>query len=202
MARDDWRARVELGEEEHAHGLLGRLGLGLSSEAARLAEELAEHRLVASREGGTVFLYADSRAQLDRAIVVLEAELEEGDLQPEHVTVEHWLADEGRWDDEPPEADGAPASGAEGAGAWEVRVECSTVEDAEALVERLDRDGYGAVRRFRFVIAGSASREEAEELARRLHGEVERAPSVWEVLPRNPFAVVGNIFPGGSGTPL
>ena len=38
------------------------------------------------------------------------------------------------------------------------------------------------------------SREDAEQLARRLHGEIEPGGElVWEVMPRNPFAVFGGI---------
>ena len=51
------------------------------------------------------------------------------------------------------------------------------------------------------MIDGSASREEAEELATRLHGEVEPGGElVWEASPGNPFAVFGGL--GGDGTPL
>ena len=34
MARDDWRIRIELPEEEHAHGLLGRLRLAERRDGA------------------------------------------------------------------------------------------------------------------------------------------------------------------------
>src|SRR5437773_1398969 len=78
-------------------------------------------------------------------------------------------------------------------------------ELAHELKERrlavTEQDGYGVVRRFRFVIAGCASREEAEALARRLHGEVEAGGElVWETMPGNPFAVFGGI--GDSGGPI
>jgi hypothetical protein len=42
---DDWRIRIEL-EEEHAEGLLERLGVDLGSEARNLADELQGRRLV------------------------------------------------------------------------------------------------------------------------------------------------------------
>ena len=65
----------------------------------------------------------------------------------------------------------------------------------------LDGTLAGVVRRFSYVIAGTASREEATELARRVHGEVEPGGElVWEVTRGNPFAVFGGI--GGTGTPL
>jgi len=42
---DDWRIRIEVEEEEHARGLLDRLGAELSGEARELARELEQHRL-------------------------------------------------------------------------------------------------------------------------------------------------------------
>ena len=51
------------------------------------------------------------------------------------------------------------------------------------------------------MIAGTATREEAEELARNLHGEVEPGGElVWETAPQNPFAVFGGL--GSDGTPF
>jgi hypothetical protein len=52
------------------------------------------------------------------------------------------------------------------------------------------------VRRWRYVIAGTESRQQAEELAARVQGEVEPGGElVWEVAPANPFA----LFLGGLG---
>jgi hypothetical protein len=71
---DDWRIRIEV-EEEHAGGLLERLGLELSSDARELANELEGRRLAVSRDGGVVFVYAGSRAEAERGREVVEAEL-------------------------------------------------------------------------------------------------------------------------------
>ena len=69
------------------------------------------------------------------------------------------------------------------------------------LAARLEQEGYGVVRRFNFVIAGTATRAEAHELAERLDGEAGPGGElVWEVSPGNPFAVFGGL--GGSGTPI
>ena len=64
------------------------------------------------------------------------------------------------------------------------------------------REGYGVVRRWTYVIAGTATREEARASSRgALHGEVEPGGElVWEVAPGNPFAVFGGL--GSDGTPL
>ena len=51
------------------------------------------------------------------------------------------------------------------------------------------------------MIVGTATREEAEELATRLHGEVEPGGElVWDATSGNPFAVFGGL--GSDGTPL
>jgi hypothetical protein len=193
MARDDWRIRIEL-EGEHAPALLERLGLGLGSRARELARELEEHRLVVSREGGTVFVYTESSTQAERAREIVEAELSEAGLQPLSLRIEHWLADEDRWDDEPAGPDVEEEIAARGYAPWEVRVECSSHEDAEALAARLEAEGHEVVRRWRYAIVGAATREEAARLAEQLHGEVEPGGElVWEVMPRNPFAIFGGL---------
>jgi hypothetical protein len=97
MARDDWRLRIELGEEG-AGGLLGRLGL---SEAHHLATDLEEHRLEASDDGGTVFVYAGSSLQLEQARSLVEQELVGLGITPISVSQAHWLHAEERWSDEP-----------------------------------------------------------------------------------------------------
>jgi hypothetical protein len=201
VAHDDWRLRISLPEEEHARGLMSRLHIGLGSEAADLANELAEHRLVATHDGDTVFVYAAARGAAEQAQRVVEAELREASIDGAQVVLEQWLADEDRWDDEAPGPNLDEEMLARGYAPWEVRVECGSVDEADALAEQLEGEGYGVSRVYSFVIAGAASREEATELARRVHGEVEPGGElVYEVAPQNPFAVFGGL--GGAGTPL
>jgi hypothetical protein len=201
VARDDWRIRIDLPEEEHALGLLSRLGLDLGSEARELARELEERRLAVSREGEHVFVYAASRLEAERAQEVVQAQLREQQLQPIAARLEHWLADEDRWNDEPPEPFPEDELLSRGYAPWEVRVECRSLDEARELADQFESEGYGVVRNFHFVIAGTATRADAVELARRVHGEVEPGGElVWEVTPGNPFAVFGGM--GGTGTPL
>jgi len=198
---DDWRIRVDL-EEEHAEGLLERLGLDLGSEARKLAEELEGRRLVVSRDDETLFIYAGSRAEAERARDIIEAELRETGAQGHVAPIEHWLADEDRWDDEAPQEFEAEREVLEeGLSPWEVRLEAGSPEEAETLAAKLAADGYSVVRRYRFVLVGADSEEAARELARRLHGEAEASGElVYETLPQNPFVIFGGL--GGSGTPL
>ncbi|HYY64989.1 MAG TPA: hypothetical protein VE688_10265 [Gaiellaceae bacterium] len=198
---DDWRIKIEVAEE-HADSLLDRLGLDLGSEARELAKELEGRRLVVSREDETIFVYAGSRAEAEQALAVIEAELRETGIEARVSGIEHWLADEERWDDEPPQAYTPEREVLEhGRSPWEVRVETSSPEVARELAGRLENEGHGVVRRDRYVLVGATSEDDARALAERLHGEVEGAGElVYETLPQNPFVVFGGL--GGSGTPL
>src|SRR5256885_2059048 len=91
---------------------------------------------------------------------------------------------------------------------WRIRIELEG-DRADGFLERLGPDlgpkagglakGIEVVRlpvsRYCRTIVGCASSEdEAKALARQLHGEVEAGGEVvWEVMPRNPFAVFGGI---------
>ena len=198
---DDWRIRIEL-EEEHADGLLERLGLDLGSEARELAGELEGRRLVVSREGETLFVYAGSRAEAERAHDVVEAQLREDGAEARVGRIEHWLADEDRWDDEPPQEFEAEQDVLEeGLSPWEVRIETSSPQEAQSLADKLEAEGHGVVRRHTYILVGASSEDEARELAKRLHGQAEASGElVYETLPQNPFVIFGGL--GGSGTPL
>jgi hypothetical protein len=196
---DDWRLRIELGSEG-ARGLLGVLGL-VDTDADELAHELRDERLAVTRDEDTVFVYASSHAQLERALPAIEAKLGELELRPEAVRREHWLEAEDRWDDEPRAESVEHETASHGYAPWEVRIQCRSHAEAKELALRLEAEGYGVVRRWSYVIAGTATREEAEELARALHGEVEPGGElVWETTPANPFAVFGGL--GSAGTPV
>ena len=198
---DDWRIRVDL-EEGRAESTLERLGLDLSFEARKLAEDLEGRRLVVSRDDETLFVYAGSRAEAEQARDIIDAELRETGAEGRVGSIEHWLAEEDRWDDEAPQEFKAEQEVLkEGLSPWEVRLEADTPEAAETLAAMLATDGYSVVRRYRYVLVGADSEEAARELAKKLHGEVEASGElVYETLPQNPFVIFGGL--GGSGTPL
>ena len=194
MAQDDWRVRVEMEEERHATDFLARLGLDLGSEARELAKDLEEHRLAVSNDEDTVFVYAATRDAVRKARAIVEAELKEHNLQAEEIAIEHWLADEERWDDEAPAPDTDEELLKEGYAPWEVRIERESMDEAHKLADELEKDGYGVVRRAHYVIAGTATKEDAEALAARLYGEVEPGGElVYEVQPDNPFVIFGGL---------
>ena len=198
---DDWRIRIDVADER-SEGLLDRLGLDLSSEARDLATHLEGRRLVVSRDGETIFVYAGSAEEAKRARAVVEAELRDAAVAATVTEPERWLAEEDRWSGEPA-ADFEPETEvrSHGHAPWEVRLDARTPDAARELEKRLAGDGYGVTRRHRYVLVGAATEDEARELAAQLHGEVEGSGDlVYEALPQNPFAIFGGL--GGSGTPL
>ena len=200
MARDDFRIRITI-DGQSAGGLLERLGLGLSGEAADIARELEERRLAVSQDGDDVFVYASSYPEADRARSVIQAELRDNDVAAVTGPVERWLDDEDRWSEEPAAETWEEETLDRGFAPWEVRVALPTHRDARDLADRLEQEGYSVERRWQYLIVGAASREDADALATRVHGEVEPGGElVWETVRGNPFAVFGGM--GGSGAPI
>jgi 3'-phosphoadenosine 5'-phosphosulfate sulfotransferase len=193
VAHDDWRIRIELPDEEGARGLFERLGLA-TSDAKELAQELREHRLAVSQDGDTVFVYAATGMQAEQASRVIEQELEEAALTPGRLVTERWLREEDRWNDDPDQGDVEEELLERGYAPWEVRIEATTLGEAHDLAEQLRAEGFDVSRTFTFVIAGTASRDQAVQLARRFQGQVEPGGElVYEVRPQNPFAIFGGL---------
>ena len=193
MAQDDWRVRIELPDEEGASGLLDRLGL-TRTDAEELADELREHRLAVSRDGNMVFVYAATGMQAEQASRVVEQELQEAGLTPVRFVTERWLHDEDRWDDEPDGPDAEEELIERGYAPWEVRVESKSRAEAHDLAEQLRSEGFEVSRTFTYLVVGTAARDQAVALARRIHGHVEPGGElVYEVQPQNPFAVFGGL---------
>jgi hypothetical protein len=194
MAGDDWRVRVEIEGDDEVRGFMERLRHGIGQEAKELADALRNEHLVVSGEGNELFVYASSRAQAEQARKVIEAESQEHGLVTTVSDVEHWLAAEERWDNEPRDDTWEDEIEAQGFAPWEVRVTCASHDEAEALADRLEAEGYTPVRRWRYLVIGSDTEEDARALAERLHGEVEAGGAlVWnELLDSNvvrPFTI-------------
>ena len=84
-----------------------------------------------------------------------------------------------------------------------MRIELGSRDDANALADQLEREGFDSVlRRWTYVLVGTATEDDAHALAQRLQGEaptgatIEVEPAggqVWQLLPTNPFAVFGGL---------
>jgi hypothetical protein len=199
---DDFRIHIELPEAHHAETLLGRLGRDLGSdEAKRVARELEGRQLAVSRDENELFVYASGPEDADQARQIALAELAEEGIEASVSEVERWLPDEERWSDEPAEGTWEQEEIAHGHAPWEVRVELPSNDEANRLADELERDGYKPVRRFRYLIVGTDSEQDARALAERIHGTAEPSGElVWEAARDNPFRVF-NVL-GGSGTPF
>jgi hypothetical protein len=196
---DDWRIHITVAGE--SDGLLDRLGNTLGGEAGELAEELEQRRLAVSRDGDELFIYTASRNEAVRAGEIVDAVLREESIEATVSPVEHWLEAEERWDDEPKGDTWEEDELERGYAPWEVRVALPSRREARTLAETLEGEGYSVERRWQYLIVGTASKEDAEALAERVHGEVEPGGElVWETVPGNPFAVFGGL--GSSGTPV
>jgi len=181
VAHDDWRIHVELKQEGEQGDFVERLTGALGDEAEELAEALKGDRLAVSRDDGELFVYASSKSQAEHARSLIEAELTRRGFEAAVSRVEHWLVSEERWDDEPKGETWEEEEVEQGEAPWEVRVTCGSHHEAKELAERLESEGYRPVRRWRYLIVGTETREDAESLAGRLHGEVEPGGDVaWD----------------------
>jgi predicted RecB family endonuclease len=195
MANDDWR--ITIGADEGAKAVADNLGGELTSlEAQTVASDLKARRLSVSFDEDTVFVYAGTRADAQRAREIVLAELSSRGIDARTSKVEHWLEAEERWDDEPPTETWEQEELDEGYAPWEVRVQCGSRQEARDLAARLETEGYKPIRHSQFLIVGAASHEDAEKLATRLHGEVEVGGEVvleaMGDVPR-PFAIFGGL---------
>ena len=175
--------------------MLDRLGLTLAggrpssparSSSARLAVSFDERTTSSStRALGT---------QATQAQGIVEAVLREQGVAASSSGVEHWLDDEDRWDNEPAGETWEEEELREGHAPWEVRVEADSHAAARELADTLEGEGYGVVRRWKYVIVGAASEEGC---ARTRSSPPRRAPSPAEgrlgSVPGNPFAVFGGM---------
>jgi hypothetical protein len=211
---EDWRLTVTLHEE----GLIGRLLLALHER--ELEDELRASlggRVAVSGSGNRLFLYANSEEAVRQVAQVVREVLAEHGIQGE-LEIHRWHPLEESWEDpsvplprtpadrqaelERREQEEAAESLATGLAAWEVRVELPSHADAVALAERLGEEGYSVVRRWTYLLIGAENEKAARALARRLRREapagarVQVEPGgglVWELLPRNPFAIFGGL---------
>ncbi len=129
---DDWRIRIEV-EETHAGGLLDRLGAELDEEARELAQALSQSRLAVSRDGDEIFVYASSRTEAEHAQQVVESQLKSLGGDARASSIEHWLEDEERWDDEPKGETWEEEELDRGFAPWEVRVQSASRAEAKKL---------------------------------------------------------------------
>lgn len=173
--------RVEFADEDARRSFVDLLQDGLSPLGTDLAQELQGGHVSISGDDEKFFVYADAPQHAERAHAVILAELDHHGVEATTSEVEHWLADEERWDNEPVGETWEEEVTEKGYAPWEVRVDCGSRHAAVALEAQLEREGYSPVRQWSHLIVGAATREDADALAVRLHGDVETGGAVvWE----------------------
>jgi len=201
---DEFRVEVELDDDEHGYSFGERLrALDLDDEAR---ERLGRNVMV-TRDGSRLFLYAATEPQAREAEQVVRSLVDENGLTAE-IAVTRWHPVEGVWKDASiplpvtPEEEQAEYTAREAAEKeearlegrfdWEVVIRLPGRDAAVDLADRLAAEGIPVVRRWRYVVAGAVTEEEAVELSERLRKELpEDADVRVEVdltdLPRGPL---------------
>jgi hypothetical protein len=215
---DDFRQTVKF--EDQGHVLPFGRSLG-ERELERQAQEQLRDGVVVTHDGHKVFLYTATRDQAAAAERVVRDVLGQEDVRAEVSGLERWHPVEERWEDA---SVPLPESGAEreaerdrfeeqeteearesGYGEWQVRIDLPAHSDAVDLADRLEGEGLAPiVRRWKYLLIGAATEEDAQALAERLRGELPQGATVtaepsgsvaWELTSRNPFAMFGSFGP-------
>jgi hypothetical protein len=177
---DEWRVEVELGDEQHHLTLGERLrALDLDDEAR---ERLGD-RVIATRDGNHMFLYAGSEQEAREAERVAREIVSSEGLEAEialtrwHPVAEEWKGASVQLPETEQEAEAeeraheaAEEREVERGGEydWEVRVDLPGVRETNELAERLRAEGLPARRRWSYLLVGAPTEERAAELGKRI----------------------------------
>jgi hypothetical protein len=183
VGRDEWRVEVELEDERQGESLGERLRAHDLDDEAR---QRLGRRVIVTKDGPHVFLYASTEEQAQEAERAAR-ELVEAEGLRARIAVTRWHPDEEAWKDASiplpqtdeerraeyarREATEAAEAQAEGQYDWHVVAHLPGRDEAGELEERLASDGIPVARRWRYVVAGALTEEQAPELARRVQAE-------------------------------
>jgi hypothetical protein len=210
---DDWRVQVDV-RESAVEALLENIE---TREMEGDVSAAFHDRVIVSRDGDQLFLYAGTREQAEQAreFVVREASKDGAEVQTElrrwHPAAEEWedpdvpLPDddaERRAEHEELMARERRETEERGHPEFEVRVGLPSWHDASDLAERLRAEGIPCVHRWRYLLVGATNEDAAKQLAERIRQEAPNANSVkvegtWAVAyserPPNQFAFLGGL---------
>lgn len=211
---DDWRLEVNPQITGHGRQLVEQL------EIRDLEHDLStafHDRVIVSRNGARIFLYAGSRDQIESArTLVLDLAKRHGWSLDVELTRWHPVAED--WEDpDKPLPDDAAARLAEheatiaaerkqveetGHPEFEVRIDLPSHHDAHRFAGQLRSEGLPVVHRWRYVLVGATDEDNAKDLAERIKTEAPSESKVtvegtWQAAfaerPPNPFAVLGGL---------
>jgi hypothetical protein len=210
---DEWRVEVKLEEEEHGRSLGERLhALDLDDEA----RERLGGSVIVTRDGPFLFLYAWHEPSAREAELAVRDLMEEDGLAGE-IRLMRWhpVAEEWRPAEEPlpqTEADraaeqrrheqaGERERREEGDFPWEVVINLPALRRTLDFADQLEQEGLPVKRRWRYVLVGADTEEDAVELGKRLEGEAPEGSHVGiranpKDLSHPTFAYLGSWKPG------
>ncbi|TMK56969.1 MAG: hypothetical protein E6G51_07140 [Actinobacteria bacterium] len=213
MASDDWRLQIDFRDDGVADALHDRL------DARELEHDLSaafHDRVIVSRNGTTLFLYAGDQQQAEKARGLVE-QLTTEDEEEVSIDFKRWHSLSQEWEPaDKPLPEDAAAEAAEhqvriakerreteeqGYPQYEAQVELPSMDEAGEFADRYRSEGLPTVQRWRVVLVGAADEDAARALADRIRAEapagskVGVAASLREAeddLPR-PFAFLGGL---------
>jgi len=182
-SRDEWRVEVALDRDAHTDTLSGALhDLQLDNEARKLLGG----SVIVTRDGSYLFVYAwheQSAQEAERVVKdIMDHEKLIGQvrLMRWHPVAEEWKdAEEPLPEDEAALAEEMRENEEEGrkeasygAYPWEVVIDLPHVRETFKLADRLRGEGFPVKRRFRYLLVGANTEDDAVELGKRLEAEV------------------------------
>lgn len=207
---DDWRVQIDFRDEGFVDALV---------EAGEMKHDLKssfQDRVIVSRDGSRVLLYAGDGEQSESARGLIENLAREhgweveSDFRRWHPVAEEWeSADEPL----PQEAAAKKAEREElmarerqeteerGYPEFEVLVELPSHGDAPSLAEHLANEGLPCVHRWKYVVVGATDEDSAKDLAERIRTEapagskvtVQGTPQAGYADYPHPFAFLGGL---------
>lgn len=180
---DEWRSEVTFDMHSRAQTIVRRLAAGEVSHD--LKHEFRE-KVIVSRDGSVVFVYAASRDQIGKAEEAILGDPEKhgwravSRLRRWHPIEEEWedpgdplpVSEGGRREErEALMARERAAAEINGYPEFEVRADLPSHHDAVDLSERLNQEGLPAIHRWRYLVVGATDEDNARELAGRIEDE-------------------------------
>lgn len=180
---DEWRLQVTFEVYGHAQAMIRRLAAG---EVEHELKHEFQERVIVSRDGPIIFVYASSRTQIERAEESIVGDAEKHGWQAD-TKLRRWHPIEEDWEDPEiplPATDDVrkkerealmkrerAATEINGYPEFEVRAELPSHHDVVDLSRQLDEDGFSAIHRWRYLVVGASDEDSARKLAERIESE-------------------------------
>jgi hypothetical protein len=208
VAAEDFRVEIDLDDEEYGFTLWERFrALHVGDEVRRRLGD----RVLVTRDGSQLFLYAPTERRA-REVRKVAQEVIDADALSAETRITRWHPVEEEWEnisvplpktreeerdeyDERVEAELEEVQ-EEGEFDWLVAAHVPSRHEASALAERLEQEGLWVAHRWRYVVVGALTEEDAHALAERLRRE---SPDGTDVsieatvndVPAGPFQFIG-----------